>query len=148
MYKKVLIVSLITLVAGCQQVNGLLGSVNNTLGQMNSALEPSATEVTGLEICQDYKDNEIAANKKWVGQWVTMRGKVSIISDNQYGLTNQTVHIDINKKDSAAFSLKPTEESKAMKIKKGQELVLKGQISGQSDSMGCLIHLDNGTIQQ
>ncbi len=147
MYKKVLIVSLIALVTGCQQANDLLGSVNSTLDQMNSALEPASTEVTGLEICQDYKDNEIAANKKWVGQWVTMKGKVSIISDTQFGFTNQTVHIDINKKDSAAFSLKPTEESKAMKIKKGQELVLKGQISGQSYAMGCLIHLDKGTIQ-
>ncbi len=147
MYKKVLIVSLIALATGCQQVNGLMGSVSSTLDQMNSALEPSATEVTGLEICQDYKDNEIAANKKWVGQWVTMKGKTSIISDSQYGLTNQTIHLDLNSKVSAAFSLKPTEENKVLNIKKGQQLALKGQISGASYTMGCLIHLDNGTIQ-
>ncbi|MEX9649545.1 OB-fold putative lipoprotein [Providencia rettgeri] len=147
MYKKVLIVSLIALVSGCQQVNGMLDSVNNTLGQMNSALEPNATEVTQLEMCQDFKDNEIAANKKWIGQWVIMKGKTSIISDDQYGFYGQAVHISFNRKDSAAFTLKPTEESKIVKIKKGQELKLKGQITGFSYTMGCLIHLDKGTIQ-
>ena len=147
MYKKVLAVSLLALLTGCQQMNGVMGTVNSTLDQLNSALEPSATTVSGTEICKDYRDNEIAANKKWIGQWVTMTGQTKIISDSQYGLKDQTVFLKLTKNVDAAFSLKPTEESKAMKIKMGQRLTMKGQISGFSEVGSCLIHLDKGSIQ-
>ncbi|WP_241613211.1 OB-fold putative lipoprotein [Rosenbergiella epipactidis] len=147
MYKKVLAVSLLTLLAGCQQMNGVMGSVNSTLDQLNSALEPSATAISGTEICKDYDDNEIAANKKWVGQWVTMTGKVAIISDNQYGFTGQSIHLNVGRKVDAAFHLKPTEESKVVKIKTGQRITMKGKVRSHADAMGCLIILDNGSIQ-
>jgi len=43
--------------------------------------------------------------------------------------------------------LKPTEESKVVKIKTGQRITMKGKVRNHADAMGCLIILDNGSIQ-
>nr|WP_191091531.1 hypothetical protein [Affinibrenneria salicis] len=116
--------------------------------KLDTALEPTAVEASATEICNDFKENEIAANKKWAGKYVVLQGKVSIITDaDNYITRTPGVHIEFNKKDSAAFSLKPRETERAAELKKGQQIKIKGQIGSYTYLMGCLIHLDNGTIQ-
>lgn len=66
-------------------MNGVMGSANSSLDQLNSALEPTSRAVSWTEIGKVYHDNEIATNKKWVGQWVTMTGKTAVISDDLCG---------------------------------------------------------------
>lgn len=99
-------------------MNGVMGSANSSLDQLNSALEPTFRAVSWTEIGKDYHDNEIATNKKWVGQWVTITGKTAVIFDHQYSYVTQSVILQLNSNHDAAFRLKPTEESKVLKLKK------------------------------
>ncbi|MBT0720976.1 hypothetical protein HGT70_06730 [Rosenbergiella collisarenosi] len=47
-----------------------------------------------------------------------MTGKTAVISDDQYGYVAQSVILQLNSNHDAAFRLKPTEESKVLKLKK------------------------------
>ena len=59
----------------------------------------------------------------------------------------KVVAISFNNKASASYTLKPSEEDNVLKIKKGQTAKIKGEISDITDALGCLILLENGTIQ-
>lgn len=154
MKKTVLLLSMITLLSGCK-INEAIRSVNSAVNQIVPSMESPVTEATYAGICKDFSDNEIAAKKKWRGKWVILEGRVTTIASLEevvrYDLYKPTrpkvVAISFNNKVSASYTLKPSEEDNVLKIKKGQTAKIKGEISDITDALGCLILLENGTIQ-
>ncbi|QIP56514.1 hypothetical protein [Hafnia alvei] len=83
-----LVVSL-ALLTGCQQlndgVNSVNGAINSSLSSLNSAVGKTlsasgstqsfgpASSVSGLgPVCKDYKENAMAAEKKWTGKTISI----------------------------------------------------------------------------
>ncbi|CRL64658.1 OB-fold protein [Proteus vulgaris] len=155
MKKRVLLLSAIILLSGCK-INEAIRSVNSAVNQIVPSMESTVTEASYAGICKDFNDNEIAAQKKWRGKWVILEGRVTNIRSLdevvRYDLYKPTppkvVAISFNNKTSASYTLKPSEEENVLKIKKGQTVKIKGEITDITYALGCLILLDNGTIQQ
>ena len=88
------------------------------------------TEAT--KICDDYRSNNIAANKKWIGQYVRTRGEILSISQSRTGSDLIVSVSDTStNKSFFAFYFKPTEENlkEIYTLKSGQYITLLGQIN-------------------
>ncbi|HAE77168.1 hypothetical protein JC794_13700 [Morganella morganii] len=154
MKNKILLLTIITLLSGCK-INDAIRSVNSAVNQISPSVDSTVTKATYSEVCKDFDDNDISAKQKWRGKWVIFEGKVNTITSLEevvrYDLYKPTppkvVAIKFNNKDGASYTLKPSEEKNVLNIKKGQTAKIKGEITDITDALGCLILLDNGTIQ-
>ena len=85
-------------------------------------------EVLAQNILEDYRKDEVSANKKYVGNLIQIQGKVSKISveDGNSVITLK----DINEESSIMCHMSPEENLKALKLKNGDQIVLKGICTG------------------
>ena len=85
-------------------------------------------EVLAENILEDYRQDEVSANKKYVGNLIQIQGNVSKISiDNG----NSVIILkDANEESSIMCHMSPEENLKALKLKNGDQIVLKGICTG------------------
>lgn len=85
-------------------------------------------EVLAQNILEDYRKDEILANKKYVGNLIQIKGVVSKISiDNG----NSVVTLrDGNEESSIMCHMAPEENLNALKLKSGEQIILKGVCTG------------------
>jgi exonuclease VII large subunit len=85
-------------------------------------------EVLAQNILEDYRKDELTANKKYVGNLIQIQGKVSKITIEN---GNSVISLkDINDESSIMCHMSPEENLKALKLKDGDQIVLKGICTG------------------
>ena len=85
-------------------------------------------EVLAQNILEDYRMDEVLANKKYVGNLVQVKGEVSKISIDD---GNSIVTLkDTNEESSIMCHMLPEENLKALKLKIGEQVILKGVCTG------------------
>jgi len=113
-------------------------NLNETGGNQEgqSAAENTKTQevikTTGLEISEAYKANEVAADAKYKGKLVEISGTVDTIGKdilNTPYISLEGYKYAILDKVQCMFA--KSDESKLIDISKGQQITLKGKVSGK-----------------
>lgn len=137
MKKFLLLVTSLSLVS-CAELNSALDSVNKSMEGISNSTSKNYQSVSAQKICKDLRENEITATKKWVGSYVSVKGKVDSVYQSEWG---ETVVSFTDNRVRLSASLKDAHS--AEKIKAGNIITVKGVVRGFMDTGHCNISLEN-----
>lgn len=130
----ILIVFLILIIIGMMSGNDNQNTVST--GSLNTEkkeeVKEKVIEVDYEKLYQEYQDNAIAADGKYKGKVLQLKGKVDNINREIAGNPFVTFSVggEYSFKD-VRLTLKKSEEEKVSKLTKGQTITVKGKCSGQ-----------------
>ena len=95
---------------------------------LNIAKSRADLEIMAQEILDDYRTDEIIANKKYVDNVIQIKGEISNISiENGNGIISLK---DLKGESSVMCHMSPEENLKVLKLKKGSGITIKGICTG------------------
>ncbi|QGM81546.1 OB-fold protein [Otariodibacter oris] len=124
----------------CADLNSALDSVNKTISSV--AQPPQAKVLNSNQICEDFLDNEVVAKRNWINSYVSVKGKIESIYEDEWGDTN--VIISAGRGVSIGASLNPGVNIDS--LKRGNNINIKGYLETIMHTGTCKILIDKATL--
>lgn len=139
MKKKLLLAFAPFFISSCAELNSALESVNKTIEGISTPLPGKAKSVSGEKICNDFRENEIVAKRKWIGSYISVKGKVDDVYQSAWGKSV----VDFSSNNRVRLSASLNDTNLAGKTKAGNVITVKGVVRSVINTGHCNINLDN-----
>ena len=112
------------------------------LVEFKSLADRSVDQVHAITLAQEYKDNEFAADEKYKGKIILVRGNITNFADT---LGVPSIQLETNQMlTSIVCAMKKSQRPLLAKLSKGQDVLVVGKLTGMSlgisiDMKDCLV---------
>ena len=112
------------------------------LVEFKSLADRSVHQVHAITLAQEYKDNEFAADEKYKGKIILVRGNITNFADT---LGVPSIQLETNQMlTSIVCAMKKSQRPLLAKLSKGQDVLVVGKLTGMSlgisiDMKDCLV---------
>ena len=109
--------------------------------EFEKMMKRATHHVHATRLFQDYEDNEFAADEKYKGKIVLVRGNITHLSET-FG--TPTVQLEAGLLTNIVCSMQKSQKPLLAQLKKGQDVLIVGKVTGKSLGIGmedCLVGL-------